>query len=236
MLTPIADEVWSAESHHRMGPGLGFPVRMTVVRLADGGIWLHSPIAIDDALAAAIGELGPVTDLVGPNTFHHVYLSKAARRYPEARVWGPAQLQSKRDDLTFSHTLDGSTPSQWGDALEVCLIDGTKLDEVVFFHPRSRTLVVTDLLFNIQKARGWLMPLVLRLVRAYRRPAQSRMIRFVTKDRSAVAASCRRVLEWDFERVVMAHGTPLEDNAKETLRGVLGWMLADPGSKQLASE
>ena len=43
---------------------LPFTTRMTVIRLPDGGLWLHSPTPLDDGLRAAIDALGPVAHIV----------------------------------------------------------------------------------------------------------------------------------------------------------------------------
>ncbi len=97
------------------------------------------------------------------------------------------------------------------------------LDEHVFFHPASRTLVVTDLVFNVHACPGF-MPLLLRLVGAWKRVAQSRVWRFATKDRAAAAASIAEVLAWDFDRLVMAHGEVIESGARAELGEALHWL------------
>ena len=98
------------------------------------------------------------------------------------------------------------------------------LDEHVFFHPTSRTLVVADLVFNVHACPGLGMPLFLRLVGAWKKLAQSRVWRFATKDRAAAAASIDEVLAWDFDRLVMAHGDVIESGAREQLAEALHWL------------
>lgn len=54
MLKPLVDNVWLVDgpvvrmSAH--GLHIPFPTRMTVVRLASGDLWLHSPVALSEAL------------------------------------------------------------------------------------------------------------------------------------------------------------------------------------------
>src|SRR3546814_20342298 len=82
------------------GPAaMPFPTRMTVVRLPGGRLWIHSPIAPDDALFAVIERLGEVAWLAAPNSIHYWYVAAWQARSPAARtlpVPGPAET-AKRD-------------------------------------------------------------------------------------------------------------------------------------------
>lgn len=224
-LQPVAEDVWRVDRLLVLGGLLHFPARMTVVRLPSGGLWLHSPLPIDDDLAAALAALGPVEHLVAPNRLHHLHMGAAIERYPEARVWGAPGLAAKRPDLRLDDTLGASAASAWGDALEIAAVEGNDwVSESVFLHRPSKTLVVTDLVFNIQASASWFTRAVLWSVGAWRRPAQSKVWRLTTRDRGAAARSVGRVLGWDFDRVIPAHGAVLEANARSALTGTLAWM------------
>ncbi|WP_181197834.1 DUF4336 domain-containing protein [Enhygromyxa salina] len=227
MLRKIDDDLWCADSIQRISAGFHLPARMTIVRLADG-LWLHSPIAIDDALAAAIDELGPVRHLVAPNCFHHLHLGPASERWPEARVHAPLGLRSKREDLRIDADLTDRYAT-WSPAIEVIEIaGGPALSEFVFVHRPSATVIVCDLVFNMHEAQGVMTKLILRMVGAWQRVAQSKMWRRVIKDRAAASRSCARVLEHPCARVIMSHGEILEGaDTHEQLRGALTWMLAE---------
>ncbi|HSP17877.1 MAG TPA: hypothetical protein VLQ79_00060, partial [Myxococcaceae bacterium] len=62
-LVQHAEGLWTASAHHRFY-GLRLGTRMTVIRLPDGTLWLHSVVAVDDLLADEIQVLGPVRHLV----------------------------------------------------------------------------------------------------------------------------------------------------------------------------
>lgn len=208
-LTPIADDLWGVEYDHFMGP-LHFRTRMTVVRLADG-LWLHSPVPIDDDLAQALEALGPVRWLVAPNGFHHSYLSDAARRWPDARVFVSPALRGKRPDLAEAADLAGPLPTEWG-ALQGLLVQGTpKFGEVVWLHRPSGSLIVTDLVTHVQQARTWLSRLFFRLEGIYGKPAHSPLWKWMTKDQAAFGQSLAQILAWPIARVVVAHGPVIED-------------------------
>ncbi|PRQ04973.1 DUF4336 domain-containing protein [Enhygromyxa salina] len=231
MLNQLDGDLWCVDSVQRLGAGVQFPARMTIVRLSGesgepGGLWIHSPVAIDDALAAQIDALGPVRHLVAPNSFHHLHMGPASARWPDATVYAPVGLRRKRADLRIDVDLvDGH--EVWAGEIEVLEIAGAPaLSEFVFLHRESATLILCDLVFNMHEATGALTKLVLRMVGAWQRTTQSKLWRRVTKDRAVAASCCARMLELEFSRVIMSHGQSIEGaDARERLRSALEWML-----------
>lgn len=206
--------------------GFHMPTRMTVLPLEDGGVALVSPIRLDEDVAAKIEASGPVRYLIAPNLLHHLYLGAASERWPDARVLAPAALRAKRPDLRIDAELEEGLPADLSRSVRAVKIEGApSLDEVVFFHEPSRTLVVTELAFNITKPEGLMAHVILFLVGCHGRLAQSRAWRMFVKDRAAAARSARTVLGLGFETLVVAHGDIVEANARERLEGALAWML-----------
>jgi len=227
-LESLADGLWGTEHDLFMNGLVHFRGRMTVVKLDTGGLLLHSVVPIDDALAEELRALGPVEHIVAPNLLHHVHLTPVVARYPNATVWGVEGLAEKRADVRFDKTL-GKTSPPWSSEFTPLTIDGMPwMHESVFFHARTKTLVVTDLVFNIYEVRGWITRLVLRLAGAYGRFAQSRLVRMGIKDADAASASLACMLQWPFERVVMAHGRVIERDAKARLQHVLAPIMRRP--------
>lgn len=224
MLRPLAPNLWCVDASLRVEAGFHLPVRTTVIRRDDGSVWLHSPIALDDATAAAIAELGPVRDIVAPSLMHHLFVAPAMQRWRGARLHAPASLARKRPDLSIDVPL--AEDARWADIAIVAIEGAPKLDEFVFVHRPTRTLIVTDLVFNIHATQGWMSPLILRMVGAWRRLAQSRIWRISVEDRAAFRASGERLLGHPFERLVPAHGEVLDGpQTHERVRAALHWML-----------
>ncbi|MEZ4452549.1 MAG: DUF4336 domain-containing protein [Nannocystaceae bacterium] len=220
LLRPLAPDLREVE-RHVYGRGLHARLRMTVIRRPGGGLWLHSPVEIDDALAAGLAALGPVHDVVAPSRFHYLYAGAAKARYPEATLWAAPGLAAKRPEIAFDRGLT-EDPQPWPDALEALLVDGRPtFNEFVFHHRASRSLVCTDLLFNLQDEPEWPTRLLYRVIGAYRTLGPNRVARLLTRDRAAAAASYRRILAWAPERIVMAHGDVLEDRGSARLRAAL---------------
>ncbi len=237
-LTPFADGVWTIDILKRFPLGVRLPVRGTIVQLAAGDLWVHSPPPLTPALVAAVDARGPVRHLVGPNKLHHLSLGDWSARYPAARLWAAPGLAEKRSDLSFAGTLGvagaASAPSvvPWAAEIEPLVLDGAPgMGETVFFHRASRTLICTDLLFNIRKPATRATALLLALAGTRGRFAMSRVWRRHRKDRAALKASVERALGWDFVRVVPAHGEVFDagqapaGDVRAATRAALAWML-----------
>jgi hypothetical protein len=226
MLEKLAEGLWVDARPLRAGPFLELGTRMSVVRLADGGLFLHSLVEIDDETRAALDELGPVRFLVAGNKLHHLSLASAARAFPEAQLWGAPGLAEKRRDLTFAGELGDASPAAWRSDLDSLAVRGIpRMNEVVFLHRASGTLLVTDLCFNVRHSDSFATRLFMRMNGAYGRFGPSRLLRSMVRDRPALRASVERILEWDFERVVVTHGDVLERGGRDALRAGFAWLL-----------
>jgi hypothetical protein len=225
-LVPIAADLWCAEQPFRFF-GLEIGARMTVVRLAGGGLWLHSPIARSPDLAAEIAALGTPAFVVAPNRFHHLYAGEWRAAHPEAEVHVAPGLAAKRPDLAPCATLGASPPPGWADALDQALLAGWPVaNEVVFFHRASATLIASDMAFHFGAESAPLTRLLFRLSGGYGRLATTVLERLLVRDRAAFRRSLDRVLAWPIERIVVAHGAVVEQDARAALARAYAWLPA----------
>lgn len=72
-LKPVPANVWIVDSGPISAIGLSLPVRMTVIRLQSGGMWLYSPTRFDESLPREIEAIGPIQHLVAPNIAHWTF-------------------------------------------------------------------------------------------------------------------------------------------------------------------
>ncbi len=224
MLRALTEEIHVLEVPFRMG-GLELGGRMTVVRLPEGGLWLHSPVRMEPAARAAVEALGPVRFLVAPNLMHHLSLGAWAEAFPEARVVAPAGLRRKRPDLRIDMELTDTPVAGQEELFTQHLVRGIpRLDEYAFLHRPSRTLLLTDLAFNIRQSSSWLTRTYMKLCGTYGGLAPTLVIKAMVKDRAALRASMDTVLGWDFDRVVVCHGEVLEHGGREALRSGFTWL------------
>lgn len=213
-LTPLAPDLWVATRPLRLPVG-DVGTRMTVVRLANGDLFLHSPVKLDDETRAALDAIGPVRCVVAPSKVHHFFVGPYRDAYPGAKLFAAPGLPAKRKDLRFDEELGDTAPSEWRGQLEQTLFQGAPfMNEVVFFHPPSRTLVLTDLAFNMVRPPRGLARLFCAIVGANRRFGPHRIVRLGLRDRAKARESVRHILGWDFERIIVAHGEVLESDGK----------------------
>ena len=192
--------------------GLDFHARTSVVRLSNGELLVHSPSPIDERLVARIRDIGPVAHLIAPGSYHYFYVSAWQEAFPEAMVWICPGVERKQPDLEFDWFLSDQV-----------LVRGNRLIwEVVFFDRPSKTLIVTDLLENIGEksdAVSWQFKLWWKAVfHMWDNPKPAPEYQMGWKDKRAAKQSLERILEWDFDRIVLAHGENIESDAKAVLR------------------
>ena len=224
MLASLAPDLWELDAPHTV-LGMSIGHRMTVARLPDGSLWIHSPVAYSNDLAATLAQFGPVGHVVAPNCMHDTFLEAWFTAYPEARFHGAKGFARHRPDLKFTDTLGDTPHGAWAAVFEQHVLRGMpRLNEVAFLHCASRTLIVTDLVFNVGPEMPFLSRVLLRLNDCYCKFGASRLLRSTIKDRAALRASLDHVLAWDFDRLVLSHGRNLESGAKDTLRLALEFL------------
>lgn len=147
--------------------------------------------------------------------------------YPTARLYAAPGLAAKRPDLRIDVELGDAPPGDWPADLDYVLMAGNAITtEAVFFHRPSRTVLFTDLLQ--QFPRGWFTgwrALVARLdLMTQPQPTVPRKFRVAFTDRGAGRAALSRILDWPSEKVVMAHGTPVEQDGRAFIARAFGWL------------
>ncbi|KAB1077392.1 DUF4336 domain-containing protein [Methylobacterium soli] len=233
VLKPVAPDLWIVDSGPLRALGLPLPVRMTVIRLPDGAIWLHSPTRHDEGLQRAIEALGPIRHLVAPNSAHWSFVAAWQRHCPDAATWGAPKLRERgpvrRANLRIDHDLGAEAPPAWSGALRQVLVPGGfGFREVAFFHAGSRTLILTDLVLNLEPGRlPWPMRPLAHLVGITapdgRAPAYLRLV--VKARKRAAARAAAALVGLAPERVVFSHGAWFERDGTPRLRRSLRWLL-----------
>jgi Domain of unknown function (DUF4336) len=213
----LAPDLWVVTRPLRLVVG-DVGCRMTVLRLADGGLWVHSPVEIDAETVREIDAVGPVRWIVAPNRVHHLFVRSAAARYPAARLFAAPGLPEKKRDLSFHEVLGDDAPPDWRGQIDQHVVRGMPvMNEVAFCHRASRTLVLTDLAFNVARDRTAGARLFYWLVGAAGWFGPHRIVRFGIRDRAAARRSMDAILAWEFDRVIVSHGDVLERGGRERL-------------------
>lgn len=221
-LEQLGDDLFCA-THDIWDGALHAPLRTTVVRVGEELI-LHAPGPVTDEMATELEALGTVRHVIAPNKFHHLFAAAAVERYPEATFWAAPGLREKVRGLPAGPVLhDEAAP--WTDALVPHLLRGNKLiNETVFHHAASRSLICTDFFFNVREDPSWLGRTTFRMLGVLGRPGMSRAFRLASRDKRAMAASVAPLLALELDRIVMAHGEVLDDDCMDALRAATAWL------------
>ena len=230
----VGGQIWTTDYPVRFG-GMDISARTTIVRLADGSLWVHSPGSIDDLLASRLDALGPVKHIVAPGTFHYLHVEEFRQRYSDASVWICPGIESKVPNLAYDHILDDhDAPPAWSGQIDQQLVRGAKLiRETAFLHRTSRTLILTDLLENIGDDSGpvdWKLRMWWKVVfRMWNHPKPAPEYQVSTKHKGLMKRCLEQVLSWDFDRVILSHGENITAGAKQAVRDAWAVPLAHQG-------
>ncbi|GAB4349346.1 MAG: DUF4336 domain-containing protein [Oricola sp.] len=231
--TAIGPDIWIVDGPVlQWGYGIPikwpFPTRMTIVRLPDGGLWLHSPTRPDEPLIEKVQSLGPVRHIVSPNMIHHVSIGAWAARFPDARVWASPGVRT-RSDVSFTDDLADTPPDEWADAIDQRIARGSRvLEEAVFFHKPSKVLILTDLIENFEEDRvhGWLPRVMYHLIDVM--APDGRAPRDLRANFAGRHDRLRPVIEWMLackpEKIVIAHGKWFGHNGEAVIRRAFSWV------------
>lgn len=204
--------------------GVEAGARMTIARLQNGDLWLHSPIDLAPDLRRELDALGPVRFIVAPNKYHYLSLHEYSLAFPDAQLFAAPGLMEAQKELRFHAELQDEAPLEWRDEIEQMVFKGSLIaEEVAFFHRASRTLILTDLSVNLCGERPPLTRLLARLLDV-RHLAPSRLYRLLMRDKASARASVQRILAWDFDRVIISHGDIVSRGGRRAVRRAFAWL------------
>ncbi|MBS0411091.1 MAG: DUF4336 domain-containing protein [Proteobacteria bacterium] len=211
-----------------LGLHLPFPTRMTIIALADGGLWLHSPIQPTAALVRAVRQLGDVRFLIAPNSLHYWWIADWKVLFPRAHVHAvPGLSRHAKRPLPPGADLSNTAPEAWRGEIDQTLVRGAVLTEAVFFHLASRTLILTDLIenFEVDRVRSPALRALLRLSGSTdphgKAPIDMQLSFWWGRRNVRVAAE--RMIAWSPKRVILAHGRWYRTNAVYELLRAFRW-------------
>ncbi|MEO0768202.1 MAG: DUF4336 domain-containing protein [Cyanobacteria bacterium J06649_4] len=235
MLESVAPDLWTASQPFKY-LGLNVGTRMTVVRLNDQKLTVISPIEPTETLQNELSQLGTVAHIIAPNLYHYLYAESFKRCYPTATLWATHGLKEKKPQVPIDRVIQPDNNNReerdleernlW-DTLEATFFSGLKtlgtsgiddFNEWVFFHKASCTLIVTDVAFFYDNSFPFVEQLMARVLGCYETLAPSRLERIATKDKVSIRTAVEKVLSWDFDRVIVAHGRVIETGGKQAFQ------------------
>ncbi len=207
--------------------GFPYPTRMAVARLSDGSVWVWSPIALTPELADEVQSIGAVRYIVSPNKLHHLFLQQWAERWPDARLYAPPGLARRKSALHFHAELGDEPDPAWQADIDQAVFRGSfAMDEVAFFHRASRTAIIGDLIqrFSEESLSGWKKALMRFSGLVGERGGTPFDWRSSFLRHGCTRVALRKVLGWNPERLLIAHGMCAQTGATEIIARALRWI------------
>lgn len=213
----IEDNLWCVTG---TVPGMDLKRVMTLVRLEDGRVVVHSAIALDEASMSEIEDWGQPAILLVPNTFHRLDAPAWTARYPDLKVHCPRGGRKKIEDVV---AIDG-TYDDLEDLPGVTweYLDGIgKAEAVLLVKSRSRaTLIFNDAVFNMPHGRGVSGFIFRHLTQSTGGPRVTRLFKFFAiRDRKAFRAHLERLaVTAGLHRIIVSHHRMITDDPGGNLR------------------
>ena len=225
----FAHNVWIVDGPNVRDFGVMFTTRMIVVKLTNGSVWVDSPVSVPFETLKRLTELGPVRYLVAATPRHVWRLEAWHTLFPEAQLWAPrpTPFTLKKGHLPFTGML-GDTPNpNWADDLDQLAFQGNPLiEEVLFFHRASRTVILDDLIQIHPIVKGKPLRNALFKLEGVASPygGVGLDIRLSFTHRNLARRSLEKLLSWDFDKLIIGHGVCIEKDAKPFVEQAFHWL------------
>ena len=211
--------------------GFPYPTRMAVIKLSNGSSFIWSPINLTKELAEEIEtNIGKVSCIVVPNKIHHLFLKEWSEYFPNASIFAPPGLRTRNvvEGISFEADLSDEPELLWKDDIEQVVFRGSFfMEEVVFFHKVSKTIIVGDLIQRHEEETctgflGCLMKLDGIVGDDGSTPRDYRLTFLLHHNKCR--ASLDKIIAWDIDRMIIAHGSCCQKNGKEVVRKAFDWV------------
>ena len=215
-IVEVEENLWTATGTL---PGMALKRVMTLVRLQDGRVVIHSAIALDDQAMEKIEAWGTPSVLLVPNSFHRLDAPAYRARYPDLEVFCPKGSRRKIEDVV---PVNGDYDAFEGDqSLTLEHLDGVRAAEgvMVVRSASGTTLVFNDAFFNMPHGSGFAGLFFRYVTGSTGGPRVTRLFRWLAlKDKAAFRAHLERLAATpQLVRIIVSHHEPITERPAETL-------------------
>jgi len=193
--------------------------RMTVIS-CKGELFIHSVIQLSDSHLESLSQLGHVSWILVPNMYHTMDISWAAETFPQAEILCTTPLVEKlhKKGLQGLTILPSSLPEELIEHVSFKIMESVKHTEVECYHAESKSLILTDILFNLSMKDRGVLERVFHKLNQSDRFGPSRIFKsFFMLNRDVLLEEIDELLSLDFETIIVSHGDIITEHAKEKL-------------------
>jgi hypothetical protein len=187
--------------------------------MADGKLWVHSPAEPTEEVCRELEELGEVAWIVVPNRFHHLNAPAMKLKYPDAKIMGPKAARERNSEVVLDQQLDSPQIVSSLAEFQLLPLAGVPfLEETVFFHQPSQTLIGADLMMNGCAKDHFTWRWVARLFGQYGSYKVPPDVRMRTRPNSVLKESLDRLASLPIKKILVAHSDPITESPVEQLK------------------
>jgi hypothetical protein len=207
----VGGRIWASERPIWFA-GVRMRARTTVVRLDDGRLLVHSPTQPTDDWLKQVAALGEVSWLVVPNCFHHLGTPATAAAFPAAKILAPKSAAARNPELRIDVEIQEPAFAEAVPELALVPLAGVPfLDETLFYHRPTQTLLGADLVVWADEADHWTWRFAARIMGCFKRVRVSPDVRKKVVDKQAASRSLQALQPFSIERLVIAHGRVIDE-------------------------
>lgn len=193
---------------------------VTIIRLRSGKLIIHSTAPFTHGDVAAIRALGEPGWLLDGILRHDTFAKEGRAAFPIIPYLAPPGFSTV---VGFATEPIVPAPSDWtGEVLALEIQGAPEARDTALLHVPSRTLILTELVFNFDDHQPLWTELLLRVaIGGQHSPGMTRPFKSGIKDVDAFRTSMAEIMGWDFDRVIVGHGDVIETDGKARLRAGL---------------
>ena len=233
-LKPVARDIWIIDGPHVLRNRMPISTRATVVKLENDDLWVHAPTPLTEDLRAELSVIGRVAHLVVPNQRHFTHIAQWQAAYPDAQAWAApnvAEASAKAGHaLQFDHDLGAAPEAPWDGEIDQTIVEGSKTHrEVVFHHRGSSTLIIADLVANVETSKlpAWMRPLVWLAGTDESDGKMPPALKWSFRNKEKLADGIDVMVSWRPRRMILAHGRWYKSGAVDELERAFRKLLSN---------
>lgn len=194
--------------------------RMTVIRINSNELLVHSAIALSDDDLNWLNSFGKVKYIVAPNSFHCSDAPWFAQKFPDAQLFVPESKLIHFSKLGFTpKNLNIETFKSYSDEIDFFYMKGSRMEETAVIHKKSDTLILCDLAFNMEDVFSGIEKIIMDWNKVGGRFGPSKLTKYLfAKSTKDLKNSYTKVMNMNFERIIVNHGQVLETGGRRALR------------------
>jgi hypothetical protein len=218
-LIEIGKNCWVIEASKKSPLGR----RMTIIKCQNDDLFIHSCIKLESEQLNSLKDLGRVKWILVPNNYHTKDIAWFSRQFPEAEVLCTSPITKKLHRLGLSGLtlLPHCFPDELLEVLSFKIMESVKNTEIECFHAESKSLIVTDLVFNLNvKHMSFVSKFFHKLNQSDRFGPTKLFKKLFLLNKTIFLEEIDELLSLDFDKIILSHGDIINDHAKEKLESI----------------